>query len=180
MTNLRPGSTSDIDLLIEIDTDASVLFEHAGLHLDVAADREVTLAARERWLRCLRADTVLVATGSSGYEVGFAAVGERDGQPFLDQLSVRRDAMRQGIGTALLDASLQPAQRTGGAELWLTTYDHMSWNRPFYERHGFAMVATHQCGSELQRELAFERRLLPDPEHRIAMKRLVGSLARRN
>lgn len=168
---MRAGSTSDIDLLIEIDNDASVLFEYAGLHLDAARDREVTLAARVRWLRCLRAGGVLVATDRSGHETGFAAVGERDGQPFLDQLSVRRAAMGQGIGTALLDAALQLARRVGGSALWLTTYDHLSWNRPFYEHHGFEIVAAGQCGRELQRELAFERRLLPDPGHRIAMKR---------
>jgi hypothetical protein len=48
---------------------------------------------------------------------------------------------------------------------------HLSWNGPYYERHGFVIVAAERCGEQLRDELSFERRLLPDPEHRVVMRR---------
>lgn len=172
---LRQGSIRDIDLLIDIDNDASMLFEQAGLRLDAARDREITLAARRRWLQCLGAGTVLISVEPADGPVGFAAVGERDGEAYLDQLSVRMKSMGQGLGTELLNAAMSRAR---GPALWLTTYDHLSWNRAYYQRHGFVVILPEECGSELQGELSFERRLLPDPEHRVAMRRaLVGSFA---
>jgi GNAT superfamily N-acetyltransferase len=165
------GSTRDIDILLSIDDDASALFERAGLQLDVGSQRELVAAERNRWLRCLAAGTVLIARDRSGDEVGFAAVGLRDSEPYLDQLSVRVSAMGHGIGTALLHASIRMAGEAGGRVLWLTTYNHLSWNRPFYERHGFVVVSPEHCGEELQRELLFERRLLPQPGERVVMLR---------
>jgi GNAT superfamily N-acetyltransferase len=166
---IRTGLTPDIELLIDIDSDASVLFERAGLHLDAARDLEVTLAARERWKKCLSAGTVLIAVDHSGEAKGFAAVGARDEAPYLDQLSVQTGSMKQGIGTELLYAAMTMAIQAGGSVLWLTTYNHLSWNRPYYERHGFAVIPAEECGEQLQAELRFERRLLPDPQHRVVM-----------
>lgn len=161
----------DIDLLVDIDNDASMLFEQAGLRLDAERDRQITLAARERWLKCLSAGSVLLIEDDSSQPVAFAAVGARDGEPFLDQLSVRMKCMRQGMGTALLYASMKMALQARSRALWLTTYQHLSWNRPYYERHGFVAVLEEHCGQQLRDELSFERRLLPDPEHRIVMRR---------
>jgi GNAT superfamily N-acetyltransferase len=168
---LRAGLSSDIDLLIEIDNDASTLFETMGLHLDAATDLEITSAERIRWSRCLAEGTVLISVDTAGRETGFAVLGHRDGEPFLDQLSVRRDSMGLGIGSALLGASMKNASEISGRFLWLTTYDHLSWNRPFYQRRGFEIVSPESCGEELQRELMFERGLFPAPEHRIVMRR---------
>jgi GNAT superfamily N-acetyltransferase len=166
---IRTGLPQDIELLIDIDNDASALFENAGLHLDAATDLEITLAARDRWQKCLSAGTVLIGSGQSGDVKGFAAVGTRDAAPYLDQLSVRACFMRQGIGTELLYAAMTMAMQAGGHVLWLTTYNHLSWNRPYYERHGFAVIPAERCGKQMRAELRFEHRLLPDPQHRVVM-----------
>jgi GNAT superfamily N-acetyltransferase len=155
---IRTGLIQDIELLIDIDNDASTLFEKAGLRLDAARDLEVTLAARQRWMKCLGAGTVFIAIDQSGEAQGFAAIGARDAAPFLDQLSVRTCCMRQGIGTKLLYAAMEVALQAGGRVLWLTTYSHLSWNRPYYERHGFVVIPAEQCGEQLQAELLFERK----------------------
>jgi GNAT superfamily N-acetyltransferase len=171
---IRIGSARDIDILADIDLDASVLFERAGLRLEAPNEHEVTMAERNRWLRCLFAGTVLIAADHSGQDVGFAAVGMRDREPYLDQLSVRMTSMGQGIGTELLCGSMRMATEGGGQALWLTTYSHLSWNRPYYERHGFVLVSPEQCGEELRCELSFERRLLPRPEERVVMRKILG------
>jgi hypothetical protein len=168
---MRIGSPADIDILADIDRDACVLFERAGLRLNPQSEHEVTMAERKRWLTCLEAGTVLIAVGPSGEDVGFAVVGMRDDEPYLDQLSVRVSFMRRHIGTGLLYASMRMARDGGGQSLWLTTYNHLSWNRPYYERHGFVLVLPEQCGKELRGELAFERRWLPRPEERVIMRK---------
>jgi GNAT superfamily N-acetyltransferase len=168
---LRIGLTADIDILADIDNDACALFVRAGLDLDLPTEHEVTMAERERWLICLAAETVLIAVDRAGAEVGFAAIGFRDAEPYLDQLSVRVSSMGRGIGTAMLRASMRMALDQGGHALWLTTYNHLSWNRPFYERHGFVLVSPEHCGEELRSELSFERRCLPRPEERVVMRK---------
>jgi GNAT superfamily N-acetyltransferase len=168
---IRTAAVAEIDTLCAIDVDATVLFERAGLELELPNGHEFAVTERNRWLRCLASDTTLMAVDSSGEPVGFAAVGVRDGAPFLDQLSVRTKFMRQGIGSALLEAAATMARAAGGRSLWLTTYNHLAWNRPFYERHGFVAMPPEACGPELADELAYEQRWLPRPEERLVMQK---------
>jgi hypothetical protein len=66
------------------------------------------------------------------------------------------NCMRQGMGTALLYAAMKLAMqargRVHGRALWLTTYQHLRWNRPYYEHHGFVIVAWQRCGEQLRDE----------------------------
>jgi hypothetical protein len=72
--------SADIETIANIDLDASMLFERAGLRLESSNEREVLLAERTRWLKCLAAGTVLIATDRSGEDVGggkgFGAVAD--------------------------------------------------------------------------------------------------------
>lgn len=169
-TTLRVGTPHEIEALCDIDFDACELFVRAGLDMDLPPGHEFFAAERTRWMRSLNLGRTLVALGFSGRMLGFACSGVADGEAYLDQLSVRRQFMRQGVGTALLTASAQRARENGANELWLTTYNHLSWNRPFYERAGFSVVPESQCGPEMLETLALERRWLPSPEQRVAMK----------
>lgn len=54
--------------------------------------------------------------------------------------------------------------------MWLTTYDHVAWNRPWYEREGFRVVSPDAAGPELRAILDAEG-ALPDPQHRVLMVR---------
>lgn len=168
---IRSGSVSDIDTLCAIDTDASTLFTEAGLDLNLPSDHQFFIAERARWWRSLESGKTLVMVGSMGTPVGFAASGVRDGEPYLDQLSVRTHAMRLGLGTALLNATESVARSDGARALWLTTYSHCPWNRPFYERAGFVVVRDLECGPEMLAEVTYERRWLPLPDKRVAMRK---------
>lgn len=171
VVTVRAGFPFDIDLLNEIDVDAGMLFDRAGLCLDFQKDHEFAVAERNRWLQCLAAGTVLIAVDRAGHAVGFAAVGFLDGQPYLDQLSVRLNSMGQGIGTELLDRSAGMMRRAGARTLWLTTYSHLSWNRPFYERRGFVTIPVGRVGVELTRELYYQQAWLPMSGKRIVMRK---------
>ena len=98
----------------------------------------------------------------------FATLCKVDDEPYLDQLSVHPDNMRQGVGTKLLE---QVLSCSGDRPLWLTTYAHVSWNKPYYEKRGFVQVPEEFCGPELREILQKQRVALPAPEERVAMVR---------
>jgi len=171
---LRVAQVDELDVLCEIDLDASRLFDQAGIELTFPNDLEFAAMERRRWLYCLRSGTTLLASNRSREVIGFAALRVLDGEPYLEQLSVRMHAMRKGIGTALLDAAVRVAEKTRARSVWLTTYRHLPWNAPFYEKAGFGIVPVEQCGGEVVQELAFQRRLLPASEERVAMRKVLA------
>lgn len=169
------AEVNDLETLCDIDLDASRLFDQAGLELTPAHSVEFAAAERSRWLECLKSGTVFVASDHSGAPVGFAALRVLDGEPYLEQLSVRMAAMRRGIGAGLLSAAECVAAKTQSRTLWLTTYRHLPWNAPFYEKAGFVTVPVEECGTELLLELLFQRRLLPEPDERVAMRKTLSA-----
>lgn len=72
--------------------------------------------------------------------VGFAHVLEIDDHAHLDQVSVRPDAQRQGVGAALVRAAMREARAEGHRRLSLCTYRDVPWNAPFYRSLGFTEV----------------------------------------
>ncbi len=176
MTNgvtLRLGEPEDLATLGSIDQDAGTLFEDAGLFLDLPEDHEFPSAERRRWQECLAARTTLIAVDRSIGPIGFAAVGRKDGCAYLAQISVRRCFMGLGIGGALLEAAAEIANAMGSPEFWLTTYGHLAWNRPFYERHDFVVMPDSACSRELLEEHSIEKKWLPLPEQRVVMRRVL-------
>ena len=171
MIAYRVARVDELDIICDIDRDASRLFERAGLVMSPPEELELAAVERSRWLGCLRSGSTLLAANRSGEPVGFAALGLLDGAGYLEQLSVRMHAMRQGIGTALLSAIEEMAEKARAPALWLTTYAHLPWNRPFYEKAGFSIVPEEEWGSQMRRQLVFERRLLPEPEKRMVMRK---------
>lgn len=168
---LRSGVSGDLATLGEIDTDAGAIFEQAGLFLDLPETHEFPTAERRRWSECLAARTTLLAVDRNFGPIGFAAVGKRDGEAYLAQLSVRQRFMRCGIGSALLESASEIALALGSRTLWLTTYGHLPWNRPFYESHDFVVMPEEACGPELLAEHAIEKKWLPVPHERVVMRR---------
>ena len=174
-SRFRVAGVNELETLCDIDRDASRLFDQAGLELMPEHSAEFEAAERSRWVQCLKSGTVFVASDPWGAAVGFAALRVLDGEPYLEQLSVRMTAMRRGIGAALLSAAECVAAKTRSRTLWLTTYRHLPWNAPFYEKAGFVTVPVEECGTEMLVELLFQRRLLPKPDERVAMRKLLSA-----
>jgi GNAT superfamily N-acetyltransferase len=164
---LRPALTSEIDELMDIDDDAAALFLEAGIDFSDPAFAAFALAERARWLAATEQNRVELALDGAERVLGFIALGFVDGQPYLDQLSVRRRFMRRGVGRTLLARAVTWSEAFG--DLWLTTYAHLAWNAPMYRRAGFVPVAEARCGAEMKRILREQRMALPAPEQRIAM-----------
>jgi RNA polymerase sigma-70 factor (ECF subfamily) len=168
---IRPALPSEMATLRDIDDDAGALYAIHGLPLDLPPDHVFLRDEGARWLRCAEGGRAFVAVDPSGAALGFAALGFADGEPYLEQLSVRVAAMRRGIGKRLLGHVADAARTLGGSAVWLTTYAQLSFNRPYYERHGYTLVPETACGPELRHHLDEQRRYLPEPAQRVAMRR---------
>jgi RimJ/RimL family protein N-acetyltransferase len=164
---IRPGRLAELDLARGIDDDACTLYAEAGVPIDTTSDDPFFAREIREWTEALDAGRLLFACAPSGEPVGFASLGFVEGAPHLEQLSVRRAWMQRGLGRALVERAIRWS--VGAGELWLTTYDHLPWNRPFYERMGFERVDELRCGPRMRAILADERRVIPAPEHRVAM-----------
>ncbi len=157
--------------MIGIDDDACTLYEEAGRGVELPPQHaSFALAEQAQWRESLSAGRVVVAVTDDDVPIGFAALGFVDGEPHLQQVSVRRAWMGRGVGHALL----RHAIAWGNGTLWLTTYADIPWNAPMYARHGFVQVDASRCGNELRQILTEERSALPSPEHRVAMVRRVS------
>jgi GNAT superfamily N-acetyltransferase len=169
----------EIDVLVDIDEDAGALYAEGGLPIELAPDCPFLVSEQARWLRELERQQVFLAVDERDRGLGFAALDVLDGEPYLEQLSVRRGAMRRGIGRQLLQRAFAWAEAQPGDSLWLTTYGHLTWNRPFYEREGFRLVPEGEWPPDVAHHVADQRRWLPAPEQRVAMRRPIRRRVRR-
>ena len=137
---VRRAAAVDLAELPAVETAADELFRARGvLDLPPAGSAEERAAA---W-------RVLVA----GRPVrGFAVLEQVDGEVHLEQLSVHPDVMRQGIGAALLAASVEEARAAGARRVTLLTYADVPWNGPWYARHGWRETTDLGPGLRAQRE----------------------------
>jgi ribosomal protein S18 acetylase RimI-like enzyme len=130
---VRPARAADLKQLAPLEEAGGPMFEEAlG---DLTGDPLMSPAPRGGD----RDDTpgFLLVVGRVGEPVGFVHVEVVEGFAHLAQLSVHPDAMRQGIGSALVRAAMAEARALGYDRLSLTTYRDLPWNGPFYARLGF-------------------------------------------
>lgn len=175
MPTIRVAEPPDLAEIVQIDDSASELYARAGLLLSLSADHPFAQAERARWLRAIGRQWLFLAVETDQACLGFAALDRVDDAPYLDQLAVRCSAMRRGVGRQLLRHAVRWAsEQSGSRDLWLTTYGHLPWNRPYYEREGFVVVPESECGPGIRHHLDEQRRFLPVPEQRIVMRRAAG------
>lgn len=166
-SEVRAAGTGELPTLVSIDDDACRLFDDIGLGLNLSPEHAAfAMAEQAYWASAAAAGRLFVALDARE-PVGFAALGFVDKEGYLAQISVRRAHMRRGVGAALLERAIGWSAMHGA--LWLTTYDHVPWNEPYYERFGFEVVKESDCGEQMRGVLRSERRALPAPDHRTAM-----------
>ncbi|GGW65540.1 GNAT family N-acetyltransferase [Vreelandella hamiltonii] len=165
---LRTAHDHELGALVAIDDDAGQLFVRAGLDIDIEQGHPFVVSEQQRWALAIERGLALVAADTGNRPVGFMILGDVDGEPYLDQLSVRTGHMQQGIGSMLVHHAISWSDHR---PLWLTTYAHLPWNKPFYEKHGFVKHPEEECGAELCAILREQRAALPDPMQRIVMVR---------
>lgn len=164
---VRSARADELALVLDIDDDATRRYTSHGFSLGLLATHPFAIAEQKRWEEALGAGLGRIAE-QGGLAAGVAILGIVDEAPYLDQLSVRFDQMGQGVGGALLEHALRWAAPRGG--LTLTTYRHLPWNRPFYEKRGLVEVPESAWGPELRAIVEAQRAALPDPDQRMVMR----------
>ncbi len=144
-TVVRVAESADLALLPDVERNADLLFEVSGLG---RTPPPATIAELS--------DAVLVLVVGSP-PVGYLRLEEVDGQAHIEGLSVRLTSMKQGVGTALLDAAAEWALAAGHEELTLTTFADVAWNAPFYAGRGFRELSAAELADRPQlREIRAE------------------------
>ena len=134
---VRPARAADLKHLAGIEEAGGPLFEEVFGDTLLPSGGDPLMSPAPRGGD--RADTpgFLLVVGPVGEPVAFAHVQVVEGFAYLAQLSVHPDAMRQGIGSALVRAAMREAWELGYDRLSLTTYRDVPWNGPFYAGLGF-------------------------------------------
>jgi ribosomal protein S18 acetylase RimI-like enzyme len=125
---VRPAEPEDLVELPEIDRRAESLFRVAGYELP-----EITIP-----VDAMRDALAIFVAGRPA--VGFVWVSEVDDLAYVEELAVIPGRMRQGLGTALLEAACDRAAADGYPAITLITFADVAWNAPFYAARGFTVV----------------------------------------
>jgi 4-diphosphocytidyl-2-C-methyl-D-erythritol kinase len=132
---IRLAHPDDVEVLTEIERDADLRYADS-VHPEMASGETIPRAVLEqavarRWIIVAAADDRVV---------GWVLL-TRSGDEFcIGQISVWRDAGGRGVGNRLMETVIGSARQMGYRSIVLNTQGDVPWNRPWYEKHGFAVV----------------------------------------
>lgn len=119
-------------------------------HIEEVLPIEADLFAAEQWTAGMfwnelaNGHHYLVARGDDGAVLGYAGLAVNAGEAWVQNIAVRRDAQRRGIGRALLEALLEEAARRGAARVLLEVAVDNGPAQRLYAAHGFAPVGVRR------------------------------------
>ncbi|NEW99401.1 GNAT family N-acetyltransferase [Rhodopseudomonas sp. BR0G17] len=161
---IRPATTADFDALRAIELAAFETLRAAG-----AVSGVPSASSDQQLERYLDHGLLEVACNHSGDPIGFCGGYIAERLLHIGEMDVHPNWQRQGVGRALLTASLDKAraQRLDGATL--TTDRFAPFNAPFYAGIGFRPLADRELPSRLRAILDEEAKIGLDPARRVAM-----------
>jgi GNAT superfamily N-acetyltransferase len=169
---IRPAQEADIEALQAIEISASKAFLTVEGLSSFAND---SCMSAEQHLSAIRPGTSWLAESANGDPAGFLAARREETALHIYEISVHLDHQKQGIGAALINRAEKEARALGLQELTLTTYRHVPWNAPFYQKHGFQVLAPEETDRRLAAILSEELgHGLPFPENRCAMRKILA------
>lgn len=135
---MRDALIHEIALLQQIENEADSIFRAAGHpEYDLASPIEPDIARR-----AIERGGLIVATVDA-QPVGWACIEpiEHSTEWYLRQISVLPSRQQHGVGSRLLREVIARAAAQGARSITLSTQADVAWNRPWYERFGFRVVA---------------------------------------
>lgn len=147
----REMRDGDRTRLAEIDRQADQLFLETGA-ANIMAIATGPLTPLPAFNTMLDACRVTVACSSEDRPVGFAAVQRLQDDIYLRLLAVDPEHGRRGIGASLLALAIEIGRRQGAARCVLSTFRDVTFNQPFYQRHGFAELPLDEAALPLQQQ----------------------------
>lgn len=133
---IRPARADEIAALQEIERRAGAPFAEVGMFA-VAEDEPPSQEVLRAFVIEGRA---WVWPDEHDHPIAYLILGLVDGQPHIDQVSVDPAHAGARIGKRLIDHAVRWAKDCGLHEITLTTFTHVPWNGPYYERLGFTYI----------------------------------------
>ncbi len=168
---IRAPRGGELELLRDIEWASGALF----LDTPFAAVAEHEPATTEQLAKYVADNRAWVVTAEDDTPVGYAIVDIVDGHAHLEQLSVKPEHGRHGLGTELLEHVCTWAAEHHYTAVSLSTFKAVRWNAPFYARHGFAPMTDDEIGPGLQQLAANEQAIGLDPNDRVFMRRALDA-----
>ena len=163
---IRLARLTDLASLADIERSAAQRF--LGTHMAWAAGDDTVPQAE--LAQAQAAGLLWVAEDGDGQAAGFALTRPMDGDLYLAEMAVALPWQGRGLGRDLLQAVCAHARDAGCyRSVVLTTDRGLPWNRPFYQRQGFAEVPQAELSPGLAARLRREEAAGFDPAQRCAM-----------
>lgn len=130
---IRPATPADFATLQDIERSAGQAFRAIGMP-EIADDAPFTVEELTRYQQAARA---WVAADADNDPIAYLAADPVDGNLHIEQVSVHASWAHHGLGRALIEHAAGVAVAAGQPALTLTTFTHVPWNAPYYQRLGF-------------------------------------------
>ena len=88
--------------------------------------------------------------------VGFAYATDEKDSLHPNEISMHPDHGQKGLGTRLMKEIIQWAKDRAYQSITLTTFIHLPWNAPFYQKLGFKILGESELNPRLKKILAKE------------------------
>jgi len=167
---IRSARPENLPALRDIEIAAGACFRDVGMAA-IADDDPPTIAELAAYQEAGRA---WVVADPADRPVAYLVVQIVDGNGHIEQVSVHPRHARQGLGRALMDTVDAWAAQRGLAALTLTTFAHVPWNAPYYERLGFRVLSDNDITPGVRRIQDHEARHGLTRWPRVTMSRRVA------
>jgi len=155
---IRTATLEDVFLLGKIEQAAAEIFDSDVLPSDIKK-HTLPLSMLDEGVKNGSLWVACVSSGPVEEIVGYALARIMETSGHLAQIDVSPPFMRKGIGGALLKRTIAWAKETGLKELWLTTFEHIPWNAPFYAKFGFEIRVAKSQPAWVKHILMQERQI---------------------
>nr|WP_206443221.1 GNAT family N-acetyltransferase [Candidatus Protofrankia californiensis] len=164
---IRPVRFEDFPVLQDIERAASRCFRDIDMP-EIADDEPFTVNELARYQR---AGQAWGAADGIGRLVAYLVADLVDGNMHIEQVSVRPDSARRGVGRMLIEHVAGHAAAAAVPALTLTTFVHVPWNAPYYARCGFRRLTEAELTPGLREVRSREAAHGLDRWPRVAMRR---------
>ncbi|WP_069463140.1 GNAT family N-acetyltransferase [Actinacidiphila rubida] len=142
---IRTAHVDELPLLQDIERAAGRCFRDVGMP-EIADDAPLPISELARYQE---AGLAWVAVDDADSPVAYLIAEPLDGNLHIEQVSVRPDSARRGIGRSLLNRAADHATVGRVPALTLTTFTDVPWNAPYYTRCGFTVLDDSSLGPGL-------------------------------
>jgi len=148
------GTEVHVPLLAAIEVAAAGIFPPGSLPDHLRADSTPV----ENLFEAVQQGLLWVALARNGSPVGYAYVQMVENMALLAEIDVHPTHMCKGIGSALVAEVAANMRVRQMSALYLTTFDHVPWNAPFYAKQGFVALDSTAVPPFLRNILEEEKR----------------------